>query len=65
MNLPVTTLRICKICNFVGEHNELAKSKSKASGWMGNVCWACHIASKTEPNRRARKRSKLLQEIWK
>lgn len=36
-------LRLCKICKEYSEWDTSCKLQSKASGFHGNMCWACHL----------------------
>ncbi len=60
----IPTLRICKQCNFVGECDETQPRKTKAYGWMGNLCWRCYCADSLARKLWADRKGKDLQRAW-
>ena len=36
-------MKQCKVCNKLQMYDPVQTRKSKASGFMGKVCWACHL----------------------
>jgi len=36
-------MKQCKVCAQVKPYDPAQRYQSKASGFFGNVCWACHI----------------------
>lgn len=36
--------KTCKVCGLLKHYNSAPRTNSKASGFMGKVCWACFTA---------------------
>lgn len=39
--------KLCKVCHLFKLYNPSEKLQSKACGFVGKVCWDCHVANQT------------------
>lgn len=43
--MPSSHTKVCKACGQAKPYDETQKPKTKASGFMGLVCWACYLVA--------------------